>query len=172
MKTNRVKFALAALAVISIVAGQAFSSPQQVSTQNTQSGGIISIAGGMDRLAVLTHLLALTTSQQEQVKAMLDEEEALSKPLAGQLQQAADALRSAEKAMPDNPDIEPLATRLAGISGQIVAADAKAESQIYALLTETQKQKLDQLPHPFFVPSGLLLPPGPILATSTTSSGH
>ena len=96
-----------ALVVISIAAAESLSSPQQYSAQTIQSGGGFAVAGpGMDRLEMLTHMLSLTGNQKEQAKAILDEEEAVSKPLAQQLQQASDALSTAEKAAAPDAEID------------------------------------------------------------------
>jgi Spy/CpxP family protein refolding chaperone len=174
VKANLIKFGLAAFAVVSIVASQAL--PQQFSTQNGPSGATVAIggmvAGNMSRAAILASLLGLTAHQQDQAKEIFDEEQSVTRPLVDQLKEATDALASAEKTAPNNPDIDLLATNMANISGQLLAVDAEAESQIYALLTDGQRQKLDQLPHPLFVPSGPLFPPGPVFAMSSGHSGQ
>jgi Spy/CpxP family protein refolding chaperone len=174
MKANLIKLGLGACTVISIAAGQALS--QQFFTQNPPADGAVTIAGAFagntNRAAMLATVLGLTATQLEQAKAIFDDEESVTRPVVEQLKQATDALASAEKTAPNNPDIELLATNMANISGQLLAADAKAESQIYALLTDGQRQKLEQFPHPVFVPSGPLFPPGPVFAVSSGRSGH
>lgn len=174
MKANVIKFSQAAVVIISIVATPASSRPQESSTQDSQPVQEFSVAvgGNMNRAEMLANLLSLTSSQQNRIKAIFNDEETASKPLVDQLKQASDALASAEKASADNPDIEPLAANVASISGQLLAADAKAESQVYALLIDSQREKLERFPHPLFVPSGPLLPPGPVFAMSSTRSNH
>jgi Spy/CpxP family protein refolding chaperone len=165
----RLATATAAIALVSIAAGQPRPLPQQYSTQNARSEGAVS--AGIDRLTVLTRLLALTTNQQDQTKAIFDGEEAARKPLVEELQQASDALASAEKTAATDSDIEQLAANMTTTLSQLLADDAKAQSKIYAQLTAEQQQKLDQLPHPLFVPFAPLLPPGP-LVLSAASGDH
>ena len=176
MKAKLVKLGLAALAVVSMVAGQALSRPQQFSTQSTSPGGGISISGtasaNINRAAMLATMLGLTANQQNQAKGIFDEEEAVTRALVEQLKQASDALASAEKAAASDAEIDEFATDLGNISGQLVAADAKAQTKIYAQLTEAQRQKLEQLPHPFFAPSAPLLPPGPVFISTSTPLDH
>ena len=171
MKLNLMKLGAAAFVVISIAEAGSLSSPQQYSTQTVHPGAGFGVAGpGMDRLEMLTNILALNANQREQAKAILDEEEALSRPFAEQLKQAVDALAAAERAAAPDTEIDQLASNMASISGEILAVDAKAQSRIYSQLTAEQKQRLEQMPHPFFAPSAPLFPPGPVLIT--TAGGH
>jgi len=150
------------LGVVSIIAAYAFPVPQQYSAQNLQGGPMTISAGGPNRLAALTNMLALTANQQEQAKAILDDEEAVSKPLLEQLKHASESLASAEKTGAPDTEIDQLARNMADIYGDILALDANAQSKIYGQLSAEQKQKVEQLPHPFFAPSAPLLPPGPV----------
>lgn len=172
MKLNLIKLGMAAFVVISVAAAKSLSSPQQHSTEtfHSEAGGGFAVAGpGVDRLEMLTNVLALNTNQREQAKAILDEEEALSKPVAEQLKQALDVLAAAEKAAAPDAEIDQLARNMASISGEILAVDAKAQSRIYSQLTTEQKLRLEQMPRPFFAPSAPLFPPGPVFFTS---GGH
>lgn len=167
MKANLIKLGIAALVVISIVATESLSSPQQYSTQTFNSGGGFAVAGPeIDRLEMLTSMLSLNANQRDQAKPILDEDQALSKPLAEQLKQATEALATAEKAGAPDAEIDQLARNLASISGELLAVDAKAQSRIYSQLTPEQKQRLEQMPRPFFVPSAPLFPPGPMFVTA------
>jgi Spy/CpxP family protein refolding chaperone len=160
-----------AFVAVFIAAVAALPSLPQYVTQEVQMGGAIGMpGGGPDQVKMLTHMLSLTPNQQEQVKALLEEKEPVSKPLVEQLKQASDALVSAQKAGAPDADIDQLSRNMANISGEILALDAKAQSRIYSLLTPEQKQQLEQLPRPYFVPSAPLLPPGPVLFV--TSGGH
>jgi len=107
-------------------------------------------------------MLGLTANQQEQAKEVLDEEEAVCHPLVEQLKQASASLVWAQKTGAPDAEIDQLARNMADISGDILALDAKAQSRIYGQLSAEQKQKVEQLPHPFFAPSAPLLPPGPV----------
>jgi Spy/CpxP family protein refolding chaperone len=166
MKGNFVRLGTAAAIVaVAVIAAKAFPLTQQ-SAQKLQGDPMTFSAGGPDRLAALTGMLRLTANQQEQAKAVLDEEEAASKPLEEQLKQAFESLASAEKAGAPDAEIDQLARNVADVSGGILALDAKAESRIYAQLSAEQRQKVEQLPHPFFAPSGPLFPPGPMFFSS------
>src|SRR5215475_2663270 len=127
MKRNFVRLVTAAtLTVVGIIAAEALALPQY-SVQNFQ-GGPLTISGkGPNHLAALTGMLGLTASQQEQAKAVLDEEEAASKPLVEQLKQASESLVSAQKTGVPDAEIDQLAREM--------ALDAKAQSRIYAQLS-------------------------------------
>ncbi len=115
-------------------------------------------------------MLSLNASQQANAKTIFNDEDTLSKPLLEQLKQSSDALLSAQKAAAPDAEIDQLARDVAGISGEILAIDAKAQSKIYSQLNADQKQKLEQLPHPFFGVSAPLLSPGPVFVS--TSDRH
>jgi len=163
----------ASFAVLSVAAVYAFPPQQQYSTQD---GPVtFGVAGGMDRVAALTHMLGLNTSQQANAKAIFDEEDAATKPLFEQLKQASEAMLSAQKAAAPDAELDQLARDMAGISGEILAIDAKAQSKIYQQLSTEQRQKLEKLPHPpMFGVSAPLLPPGPgpMLVTSFSKHGE
>jgi Spy/CpxP family protein refolding chaperone len=165
MKDTLTKYV--SVAVFSIAAVHAAASAQQYSTQSGPSVAAFGIAGGMDRVAMLTAMLSLNASQQANAKAIFSEEDAASKPLLEQLRQASDALLSAQKAAAPDAEIDQLARTMAGISGEILAIDAKAQSRVYSQLSADQKQKLEQLPHPFFGVSAPLLPPGPVFVSAS-----
>jgi Spy/CpxP family protein refolding chaperone len=172
VKANLIRLCTAVVSVVSIAAGQPLPLPQQCSTQNVSLGGVVALSGGIDRLEVLTRLLTLTTSQQAQADAIFRDEEAVTKPLVEKLKRASDALTTAEKTAETDANIDQLATNLATTTGQVLAADAKAQSKIYAQLTPEQQQKLEQLPHFFLVPTAPLLPPGPVFVSTSTTGDH
>lgn len=163
MKDTLIKLSVTVVAVASIAATQALPSLQQYSTQSFQSGfATVNSEGGMNQLAILAKMLSLTASQQAQAKTILEQEETAAKPLVEQLKEAWDNLASAEKAGGPESEIDQIARSIGSLSGEILALDAKAQSRIYAELSAEQKQRVEQLPHPFFAPSAPLLPPGPV----------
>ena len=171
MKITFIKLAtIATLAGLTIIATKAFPLPRQYSVQNYQGGPLTLSAGGPNHLAALTSMLGLTANQQEHAKAVLDEEEAVSKPLVEQLKQASESLVSAQKTGAPDAEIDQLARNIADVYGDILALDAKAQSKIYGELSVEQKQRVEELPHPFFAPSAPLLPPGPV--SFSFSGGH
>ena len=155
----------------SLALSQTLPSVQPYSPQSVQVGGRISSYGvAVNRLEMLTKMLSLNNSQQEEVKAILDEEDVTTKPLVDQLTQASDSLLAAQKAAAPEAEIDQLARSMATICEEILVVDVKAQSKIYGQLSADQKQKVDQLPHPFFAPSAPLLPPGPMFIS--TSGGY
>jgi Spy/CpxP family protein refolding chaperone len=168
MKETLAKYV--SVAVFSMAAVHAVSSAQQYSTQSGPSVAAFGVAGGADRVAMLTAMLSLNAGQQANAKAIFNEEDTVSKPLLEQLRQASDALLSAQKAAAPDAEIDQLARNMSSISGEILAIDAKAQSRMYSQLSADQKQKLEQLPHPLFGVSAPLLPPGPVFVS--TSDRH
>lgn len=171
MKNTLVRSVAVASMAITIAAAHAPASRQQ-ETMRVEFGDSIGFsAGGMNRLTMLTSMLALNTNQQEQIKAILDEEDASSKPLTDQLKQASDTLVSAQKVGAPDAEIDHLARNLGSICSEILSLDAKAQSRVYTQLTAEQKQRLERLPHPFSPPSAPLLPPGPMLFSTSGPHG-
>ena len=163
MKEILVKLGITAVAVISIAAAQGLPSLQQYSTQSFQSGiTMVNSEGGMNQLAMLTNMLSLTASQQQKTKTILDQEKTAAQPLVEQLKEAWDNLATAEKTAAPESEIDQIARNIASLSGEILALDAKAQSKIYGQLNAEQRQRVEELPHPFFAPSAPLLPPGPV----------
>ena len=70
-----------------MVMKQAFSLPQPPSTETAPSR----VTQEMSRLGVLTHILTLNKDQQDQVKAIFDDEEVSSRALLKQLKETSDA---------------------------------------------------------------------------------
>jgi Spy/CpxP family protein refolding chaperone len=175
MKLNLVKLGLTALSVV-LFTGPSLPSSQQYAAQSGPSGVTLAIGGGVpggsDRVAALTMMLSLDASQQASAKAIFGEEDTFTKPLDEQLKQASDALLSGQKAAAPDAEIDQLAKNMASISGEILAIDAKAQSKVYSLLSTDQKQKLEQLPHPFFGVSAPLLPPGPVFVSVSGKPGQ
>ena len=157
MRGKLIVLGMVASAFVAIAADRHGWWPQQSSVLTVQSAE--GVPGPANRLAMISNLLGLNASQQEQARAIFDAEEAASKSLVDQWKEASDALGSAEKTAASEQELDQLAMNLANISGQLVAVDAKAEAKIYALLTAQQRRKLDQLPHPVVIPSAPLLPP-------------
>ena len=167
MKKILVRFGMVALVAIATASGLNPALPQQPSMPNPLPGTmqVMSLGGvsGADRLTFLTKFLALTPTQQERAKAILDDEKSALEPLIEQMEQASVALDSAEKAaVPDN-ETDQLAANVGTIYGQMLGLEAKAAAKIYAQLTAGQKQKLDQFPRPEIVPVTSILGPMPVM---------
>src|SRR5215469_3224220 len=133
---KQILFKLAFILVWMLVK-QAFSLPQLPSADRSTSQGAQDDRG---RLEVLTDALALTKHQQEQVKSILDGQEECTRTLVKQLNESSESLRAVEKAGADNSRIDTAAADVTIISGRLLAADARAESEIYALLSDEQRR--------------------------------
>ena len=169
MKKILVRFGMVALVGIATASGLNPALPQQASAPNPGNMQVMSLGGvsGADRLTFLTKFLALRPSQQEQAKAILDDEKSALQPLVDQMKQASAALDSAEKTAAADDEIDQLASNLGSIFGQMLGLEAKAASKVYAQLTAGQKQKLDQFPRPEIVPVTSILGPMPVMGGMT-----
>ena len=164
MKKILIRFGMVALVGIATASGLNPALPQQASAPNPGNMQVMSLGGvsGADRLTFLTKFLALTPTQQEQAKAILDDEKSALEPLVDQMKQASGALDSAERTAAADGEIDQLASNLGSIYGPMLGLEAKAASKIYAQLTAGQKQKLDQFPRPEIVPVTSILGPMPV----------
>jgi hypothetical protein len=106
MKKIRIGFAMVALIAIATASSQNLAWPPQSSTPNPAPGTMqvmsLGAISGADRVTFLTNLLALTPSQQEQAKAILDDEKSALQPLVDQMKQASAALDSFEAMSPSD----------------------------------------------------------------------
>jgi len=173
MKKILVRFGMVALVGIATASGLNPALPQQASAPNPGNMQVMSLGGvgGADRLTFLTKFLALTPTQQERAKAILDDEKSALEPLIEQMEQASAALDSAEKAAAPDNETDQLAANVGTIYGQMLGLEAKAASRIYAQLTAGQKQKLDQFPRPEIVPVTSILGPVPVMGGMTMTLG-
>ena len=174
MKKIFVRFGMVALVGIATASGPNPALPQQASAPNpgTPNPGNMQVMslGGVslaDRLTFLSKFLALTPSQQEQAKAILDDEKSALEPLVEQMKQASAALDSAERTAAADGEIDQLASNLGNIYSQMLGLEAKAASKLYAQLTAGQRQKLDQFPRPEIVPVTSILGPMPVMGDLT-----
>lgn len=174
MKNVLARLGMVGFVTIVAVASQDTASPQQPVTMRAQgdgSGMVMNVNGvtvnGANRFEFLTKLLAFTPTQQEQAKAILDDEESALKPLIDQMKQASAALESAEKSAASDDELDQLGSNVGSIYAQMVSLEAKAASRIYAQLTPQQKQKLDQFPEPGVVPLSSILGPVPMMGAMT-----
>ena len=169
MKKILVRFGMVALIAIATASAGTVALPQQFSAPNPGNMQVMSLGGvsGAGRLTFLTKFLALTPTQQEQAKAILDDEKSALQPIVDQMKQASAALDLAEKTAGADDEIDQLASNLGTIYGQMLGLEAKAASEIYAQLTAGQKLKLDQFPRPEIVPVSSILGPMPVMGALT-----
>jgi periplasmic protein CpxP/Spy len=96
----------------------------------------------VDRLGTI---LELTESQKTAAKAIFDTAKTQSEPLQTQLRDAHLAVRTAVNNNRSDAEINSAATQVGNLTGQLAGIHAKAQRAFRALLTDAQKQKLDQL---------------------------
>jgi LTXXQ motif family protein len=111
-------------------------------------GALPPIPGLTDPLAFWGSYLGLDASQQSSVRAILADQQNSADTLRANLEQARAALNTAQKANSSDLEIERRAGDLGTALGQMIAAQAKAYTRLYALLTPDQKQKFDKLSIP------------------------
>jgi hypothetical protein len=94
------------------------------------------------RVQFLTALLTLTTAQASQATTIFTNAAAAVTPIQTNLSAARTSLKAAVQAN-NTTQIDQLSTQIGTFSGQITAAESKAEAAFYALLTADQKTRYD-----------------------------
>jgi Spy/CpxP family protein refolding chaperone len=94
------------------------------------------------RVARLTTLLSLTTSQASQATTIFTNAQAAITPLETALETARTSMEGAVKSNA-TAAIDQAAASIGSTTGQIVAIQNKADAAFYAILTTEQKAKLD-----------------------------
>jgi Spy/CpxP family protein refolding chaperone len=88
----------------------------------------------------LAKILDLTTAQETQVQAIFTAEELTAKPLKQKIESDYSQIAAAVIVIPfDEGAVTTLANQLGADIASLVASEAQAESQIYALLTPEQQ---------------------------------
>ena len=109
-----------------------------------QSSGQASPTGRVQhRVAFLTKLLDLTSAQQQQATSIFT---SAASSVSGIRSNMKSAHQSLETAVQQNNSaaIEQYAATIGNLTGEITAADAKAEAAFYQILTPEQQSKLTQ----------------------------
>ena len=88
--------------------------------------------------------LNLTDAQKQQAKTIREQARLTAKPLRDQLQQNRQALSAAVKAG-DAAQIQALSKTQGDLMGQAMAIRSQSRAQIYAGLTNDQRQKMDAI---------------------------
>jgi Spy/CpxP family protein refolding chaperone len=96
------------------------------------------------RLGFIAGHLNLTDSQKEQAQSVFKAARESAKPIADQLRQNHDAMKTAVQ-QNDSAKIEQVASAQGQLVGQVAAIYGKAFAQFYTTLTPDQKAKADQL---------------------------
>jgi len=95
------------------------------------------------RVQMLTTLLTLESSQQQQAKTIFTEEVTASQALRPTEEAAHDALQAAVQAGASDAQIDQLAAAVGLVQGQSIAIHSKAQAKFRLTLTAAQKEKLD-----------------------------
>ena len=97
-----------------------------------------------NRVARLTTLLTLSTTQQTQATMIFTTEQTALSGLVANMKSDKTALKTAVQAN-DTASISAEATQIGNLTAQEVAARATADAQFYGMLTSTQQTKYQQL---------------------------
>jgi len=100
---------------------------------------------GGRRLNYMAGYLGLSDSQKDQAKAIFDAAAASAETVMGQLKAAREALNQAVKEGQSDAQIDQLAAAVGVSEGQLAGIRAKASAKFYALLTDEQKAKFDEM---------------------------
>jgi Spy/CpxP family protein refolding chaperone len=96
------------------------------------------------RVEYLTALLTLTTNQATQASTLFTTAAATVTPIQANLETARTSLRAAVLAN-NTTQIDQLSTQIGTFTGQITAAQNRAEAAFYALLTPEQRTRYEAL---------------------------
>jgi Spy/CpxP family protein refolding chaperone len=102
-------------------------------------------AANQNRIDFLATVLSLTDDQKQQATVIFDAAEQASTPVRESLTQQRQALNDAAKSNAADAQIDQLAATAGNLTAQLTAIQTKAFAKFYAILTEEQKTKLDQL---------------------------
>lgn len=90
---------------------------------------------------IITRMLQLDATQQNQLHTFLEESRVASQPLREQMPDLHKSLMDAIKAN-DTAQIDSLTTQIANLEQQLSAIRAKTAAKIYAMLTDEQKAEV------------------------------
>jgi Spy/CpxP family protein refolding chaperone len=97
-----------------------------------------------DRVSFLTTILSLSATQQQQATTILTNAATTEQSLHQQFRSAHDSLKAATNKN-DAATIDQIAGTIGNLTTQSIAAHAKADAALYALLNPDQQTKFDQL---------------------------
>ncbi len=102
--------------------------------------------GGFGGLGFALRGLDLTDEQKTKVKEIMETSKATAQPIMEQTRANHDKLRELGKAGAfDQPQVEALALAQGDLTAKMIVEKEKARSQVFALLTDEQKAKLETL---------------------------
>ena len=95
------------------------------------------------RVEMLTDMLMLDATQQQQATKIFTDEVTASQALREPTQTAHEALRNAVKSGASDAQLDQLSAQIGTLAGQNAAIHAKAQSKFRLILNSAQKEKLD-----------------------------
>lgn len=141
MKASRLKI-LAAVMAVALMAAVAFSQSVVKTTQGMGHGG----GFGARMLGFYADYLDLTDAQQAQMKDILTKEKPTIQPLMQQLAQGHQQMRQLEQAATfDEAKARTIATQQSQTMTELMVQKARIKSELMALLTPAQKDKMAKL---------------------------
>jgi protein CpxP len=142
MKSQRLKFIGAAVLALVLVAVAAVSETQGRHAHWRGQDGMFGGPG----FGFMARNLDLTDAQKDQAKQIMGNEKANFKPLMQQMQQSKMQERQlVEAATFDQTQAQALAAQQSQISAQLSMEKMRMESQLYQILTQEQKDKLNSM---------------------------
>lgn len=100
---------------------------------------------GERRLEMLTRQLSLTDTQQQQAKTIFAQAANATESARASMKTVMETMQAAVKKN-DTATIDQQSITFGTLSGQMVAAERKADAAFYAILTPEQKTKFDERP--------------------------
>ena len=101
--------------------------------------------GPQRRFDFMASRLNLTDAQKASAQGIFDQSQEAAKPLRAQMRQGYEELAQAIKAGKSDAELTTLSERQSSAVAQLTAIRAKAFARLYAQLTDTQKQKAEQM---------------------------
>ncbi|HEY1463227.1 MAG TPA: Spy/CpxP family protein refolding chaperone [Terriglobales bacterium] len=142
MKSQRLKFIGAAVLAIVLVAIAAVSETQGRHAHWRGQDGMFGGPG----FGFLARNLNLTDAQKDQAKQIMANEKTTFKPLMQQMRQSKMQERQlVEAATFDQAQAQTLAVQQSQLSAQVNVEKMRMESQLYQILTQEQKDKLNSI---------------------------
>ena len=139
--------------VIALALGPAIASPQSKSGAGqsissaapgaTVSHNSLGQANEQSALELITLVLKLNDSQQEQLHAAFDTALKEATPIAGQMEHDKDALFAAVRSGRNEEDIKPLADQQGKLTSRMLLLQAQTFAKLWALLDDQQKDLAD-----------------------------
>lgn len=139
MKSIRFRFLVAALAVL---LGSALANSQTADAPPPMRGHEFAMGGRM--MGFFARYLDLTDAQKTSMKAVLEKERPILKPLMEQLHQMDAQLKQYEEGTYDEAKVQPLVAQQAQTMVQLKVQETRIHNELFQLLTPDQQTKMKE----------------------------